>query len=201
MEDGQMNYYAIHVKTGCEISVAKKLDNFNRNLNGRLFNKVVVPFNIKTTIDTSNGQAYQRHDLWFNSYIFIQLDELTTEIYCLINELTNSIFKILQVPIQETEMTFLATGEVTEFIVEIPEDALVRSIQQLLKEIIKTQKEKIHVIVKNNRYLHMKLTTNMAKSIFRERKLTVGDIISQPMVLLKEVLKLYDCKISEINLI
>lgn len=187
-----MNYYAIHVKTGSEITVARRIDSLNRKMNGLLLNKVIVPFSLKTTIDPSKGQAYQQKSLLFNSYIFIQLDELTTEVYCVLREISSSVFKIIVEPINENEMNFLAAGEVTEFVVEISDSIVFKKMQSLFKEIITAKKNQIKMAFMNNSSLHINLPTNLAKKMIKRNGFTVFDITRQPILLIKEVLKLYE---------
>lgn len=187
-----VNYYALHVKTGSEISVAKRLEKLNCNMDGRLFKKIVVPFSTKTTIDTQTRQAYQQNGLLFNSYIFLQLDDLTSEIYSKLKEVSTSVFKIIQEPILESEMEFLTTGQVTEFVFEPADETVLDKIQQLMFQIIESKKSKVQVIVKDKRYLSILTNTKIAKDILERNNFRIADLIGQPLKLLNSILRLYE---------
>jgi len=184
-----MYYYAINVKKGSEVSVAKKIYTINEILNKCLVHKVLVPFQSKITIDISKKQANHRQILLFNSYIFIAIeDEITNEIYNEIKKIS-SVYKILIDPIQENEMNFLASGDVTEFIVDLPKTSTLEKLQTLFKNVIQNKKTKsISFLVKNNRYLQFNLPKNIIEKIEKKINLTLQNITNQPILFIKEVL-------------
>lgn len=183
-----MYYYAIQVRTGSELTVAKKIDLLNKKLNGHLVTKIIVPFSIKTTFDGIKGAAYQRQGLLFNSYIFIAHESLTPEAYLKIKEVSTLIYKIFEIPISVEEMKFLANGDITDFIVEVSGLELQAAIQEKCRELVAVKK----LDGKKNGYYQFLLPTHIVKSILMLKDFTIRNITNKPIKFIKEVLNLYD---------
>jgi hypothetical protein len=105
-----------------------------------------------------------------------------------LREVCTSVFRIITEPIPESDMRFLDDSEVTEFIVEVPENSSIKKMQDLFKKIMQMKQNKVHITFTESRYLYLNIPTNMAKTIINGHTLTLSDLLRRPLILIEGLL-------------
>lgn len=192
-------YYGIYVKSGTEITTTKKLQLLNNKMGGHLFNSVFVPFKETEVYNLQCQTLEKKYSLLFNSYIFIQTNELlTSEQYNIIKQCSSSIYKILLdvLPVEETEQFLRHEQATLTDVVFQPKDNLIELIGKI-KDVIRLQynrrnsyRKYIKFINKNN-LSRITLTRQTFLAIAKKLQITVKDLLYNPVMFFEELLEHY----------
>ncbi|MGN4128093.1 transcription termination/antitermination NusG family protein [Lysinibacillus sphaericus] len=185
----QYQYYAVQVRNGSESIVASRLKSLNEKNGSSLFGNVVIPLEQIKNIDVTECTISVKHHLLFQGYVFVELSQLTPELFQLIRSVSGAVYTVLPSPIETHEIAFMFEERVD---ITLESTKINQEIVEKMKELIELKKNSPHKkrLIMNGK---CKRTFSFPEEAFINISnligLTIADLLTSPKKLFLGVLR------------